>query len=486
MKRIILTLMVVCLLALGGQSFAELCTIDAVPAASLLLPAFKTDISDSDGDGTADCAGIDTLFSINNASAAPALAHVTLWTDWSWPSIDFDVFLTGYDVQSVSLCQVIGRGVLPVTADEARDPSDTISPHGGVNSDNPAWDGTFPGCEGPPPFFPFPVPALSPSLLNRVQNAHAGFEVPGLGGCTGEGLNGAGSCSGGSCPVGTIARGYVTVDNVSQCSTVFPNEVGYWVQGGNGIANNINQLWGDYFKVDPVNDFAQGDTLIHVEADASLGTGFGGPNSATGYTFYGRYFTALGGFTGADNREPLGTTWGARYLNGGAFDGGTKYTAWRDSTDDLVGTGSSYACGLCVEGAGPDWCPLNETQVVCWDEAEDAVELCFIFGGGVISPPEDPSDPVCFPLESNHIDVGVDPLDPPWDFGWCFVNLNHTCTVCFPGGAPWPPGGDGIAQSWMGVTHDALGRFSVGYSAIELTHACTTSNPIIDGDLGQP
>ncbi len=41
--------------------------------------------------------------------------------------------------------------------------------------------------------------------------------------------------------------------------------------------------------------------------------------STPGYTFYGRY----GGYpgSGADNREPLGTTWGTRYLNGGAFGG---------------------------------------------------------------------------------------------------------------------------------------------------------------------
>ncbi len=506
MKRVILTLMVICLLALGGQSFAELCTIDAVPAATLLLPHFKTDISDTDGDGTADCSGIDTLFSINNASAAPALAHVTLWTDWSWPTIDFDVFLTGYDVQSVSLCNVIGRGVLPVTADEARDPADTISPHGPPldASDNPNWDGTFPGCEGPPPFFPFPVPALGNSLLNRVQNSHAGYPVPNVGAaageacgvgscCTGQQENGAGACTNGSCPDGTIARGYVTIDNVSRCSTVFPNEPTYFVQGGLGIANNINQLWGDFFKIDPVNDFAQGDVLVHIEADADLGIGFGGPNAATGYTFYGRYVDGQGGTiadASANNREPLGTAWGARYLNGGAFDGGTKYSVWRDSTDDLPGLNNNlgYGCGLCAfgTGVGPDWCPMNETQVVCWDEKEDAVELCFIFGGGVISPPEDPSDPACFPLESNHVEVGTGDLTPPWPFGWCYLNLNHNCSTCFPGGAPWPPGGGDIAQSFVSATHDALGRFSVGYTAIELSSACSDANPIITGDLGAP
>ena len=94
MKRLVLILIVACLLALGGQSFAELCTIDAVPAATLLLPVFQTNIGDANGNGVADCAdgtGVDTLFSINNASAAPALAHVTLWTDWTfrWKSVQF-------------------------------------------------------------------------------------------------------------------------------------------------------------------------------------------------------------------------------------------------------------------------------------------------------------------------------------------------------------------------------------------------------------
>ena len=475
MKRATLILMVVSLLALGGQSFGELCTIDAVPAATLLLPNFETDISDADGDGTADCAGIDTLFSINNASAAPALAHVTLWTDWSFPTLDFDVFLTGYDVQTVSMCQVIGRGRLPVTADEQNDGADSISPHGGAFSNNPQWDGSFANCGG---VFPFPDPIVVGGLLDRVQNGHAGYPIAALGGaCVGEELNGAGSCSGGSCPAGTIARGYVTVDNVNECSTVFPNEPGYFVDGGVGIANDNNQLWGDYFKIDGVNNFAQGDNLVHIEADPQ----FNSASTPTGYTFYGRYITGLGGLTGADNREPLGTTWGVRYLNGGAFDGGTTLTVWRDSTDDQVNNNAGWACGLCENGAGPGWCPLNETQVVCWDEAEDAVELCFIFGGGVISPPEDPSDPVCFPLETNTVAVGDGALTPPWDFGWCYLNLNTNCSNCVPGG--FGANGD-IAQSYVSANHDALGRFSVGLGAIELTSACQDISPVITGDLG--
>ena len=202
MKRLVLILMVACLLALGGQSFAELCTIDAVPAATLLLPVFQVDIGDANGNGNADCldgSGIDTLFSINNASAAPALAHVTLWTDWTFPTLDFDVYLTGFDMQSVSLCQVLANGNLPVTADVQADPDDLISPS--------PWgqDTTIPSCAG---VFPFPEPIVTGGLLDRVQNGHAGYPLVSLANdCVGEELNGPGQCLGGSCPAGTMWSG---------------------------------------------------------------------------------------------------------------------------------------------------------------------------------------------------------------------------------------------------------------------------------------
>ena len=45
--------------------------------------------------------------SINNASATAVLAHVTVWSDWSVPVLDFDVYLTGYDVQTINLREVL-------------------------------------------------------------------------------------------------------------------------------------------------------------------------------------------------------------------------------------------------------------------------------------------------------------------------------------------------------------------------------------------
>jgi len=444
MKKWILFTMIACLVGLGGQSFAQLdtCAIDDVPAATLLLPYFEVDLDDPEG--------VTTLFSINNASAAPALAHVIFWTNWSAPTIDFDVFLTGYDVVTVNLRSVF-NGNIPITADEQSDPGDTISPHAGTFADNPQWDGSFPVCQNFFPFFSNPV--IGGTALDRLVNGHTGQPVNSL----------AGACLGADLG-DNVARGYVTIDSASECSLVLdPSNPEYFVDGGIGVANNNNVLWGDWFLIDPTNNFAQGDTLVHIEADASLNAN----TPPTGYTFYGRYTFPTGG----DNREPLGTTWGVRYLNGGVFDGGTDLLVWRDSTDPDVGP-AGWVCGNTF-GTGPAWFPLNELEVVAFNEEEDAVELCF-FEGGVISPPDE-EDPACFPYETGRYDFGAEPLDTPFDFGWTFLNLN------LPAGHPGIAFGSGgeLAQSYVTAVHSALGLYSVGLPAIELTDACEDVNPSI-------
>src|SRR5688572_12477538 len=111
-KKIAICLALVSLLALRGQAVAEIGTIDDVPAATLLLPYFEVDLNSTNG--------VTTLFSINNASAAAALAHVTVWTDLSVPVLDFDVYLTGFDVQTMNMRDIV-NGILPFTADDGAD-----------------------------------------------------------------------------------------------------------------------------------------------------------------------------------------------------------------------------------------------------------------------------------------------------------------------------------------------------------------------------
>ncbi len=481
MKRLALVLTLLCLLALGGQAFAELCTIDAVPAATLLVPYFEVDLAAAPGEG------VDTLFSINNASAAPGIAHVSVWSDWSQPVLDFDVFLTGYDVQSVSMYNVLVNGNLPVTADEQSDlvgspnqdaragdatstcdgTDDSCSPHGL----NPEWDGSFDGsgiavtgvadCID---IFPFFVNPLLADRLDGIQTKLTGQPIDG-------------SCYGADHGDST-ARGYITIDNVNACSLIFPNDPGYFSDGvEEGVASNINQLWGDWFIVDPANAFAQGDNLVHVEAADDFDGG------ETGYTFYRRY-TAFNG--SADNREPLGTTWATRYLNGGAFDQ-TQLIVWRDATiNDIDEAG--HTCGAAgTGGVGPAWHPLNETQVIAFNEQESWEELCDPFfgdNGPPISPPEDPDfgDPVCFPLETQRVGLGVDNLALTYSFGWMYLNLNVGLD---DGGGldDLDPGTDGtLAQSYVAANHAALGLYSVGLSAIELTSACTDADVSLFAD----
>ncbi len=439
-------------LALAGESSAELCTIDAVPAATLLLPYFEVSL---EGQHPGE---VNTLFSVNNASAAPAVAHITLWGDWSLPSIDFDIFLTGYDVQTVSLASVFNNGEVPITAHAARDVLDTISPH----KNNPAWDSApdnpanplFASCDTNLPLGTNPV--LSQGLLDRIRNGHTGQPDESFGGgCIGE-AHGDG-----------IARGYVTIDNVNECNVLFPNQDGYF---GTGLVSNVNQLWGDYFIVQW--GFAFGDSLVHIEAgDDAFDPG--------DYTFYGRY---VGGLA-TDGREPLATTWAARYFDETLFGGATDFIVWRDSKWNDPGV-AAFTCGV----GGPDWWPLNETQGVMFDEMEDAVEVCLPDdqpNNGISPPPDPEEDPTCFPIETGRYRVGgasvpgADELESPFPSGWSYLNLNHTLGVGVNAGLF----GD-IAQSWVITNLDAVDfDLSVGFPAVQLTNACSNANPLIVGSF---
>src|SRR6185295_7804914 len=195
MKRTVLCLVLLGLLALGGQAHALICTIDDVPAATLLLPYFEVDLSNPNG--------VTTLFSINNASATAILAHVVVWSDLSVPVLDFNVYLTGYDVQSISLRDIIVNGVIPRTASAAQDTGEAEpnpAPTPGAISNQGAFsqDVTFASCTGQ-----LPPPNLPASFTDHLQKALTGKASPILANrCAGQDLG------------DRIARGYVTVDTV--------------------------------------------------------------------------------------------------------------------------------------------------------------------------------------------------------------------------------------------------------------------------------
>jgi hypothetical protein len=426
-----------------------MCTLDEVPAATLLLPYFEVDLGADPG------AGVNTVFTINNALPNPALARVILWSDWSQPVLGFDIFLTGYDAQTVDLYEILAQGVFPVTADEqsdqgqadgrATDPTsscdgtvDSCSPHG----THPEWDGSFPqtaamaslSCLDIFPFFVNPL--LQGSLLEMFQDKLLGQPVEGL--CYGTDHG------------DSIARGYVTIDNVEACSLIFPFEAGYFTDGVDpGIASHVNQLWGDWSFLDPNNALTLAvDPLVHIEASDS----FDGSSTATGATFYGRYTQATGGL---DGREPLPNVWGFSYQDLGPGRV-TDLVVWRDSTANNQNFEDGFPCGS-GPGTGPDWNPLGQERVVCFDQAEEMVELC--------------TDASCFPLESQRLEFGGGELDVPWSAGWCYLETN-IADDGITGDVDFPSSGGTVAQSWVGATLRSAGIVSGGYSSVALGSSC--------------
>jgi hypothetical protein len=403
---------------------ASICTIDQVPAATLLLPYFEVDL-DNNGWGSK------TLFSINNASASAVLAHVVIWSDLSVPVLDFNVYLTGYDVQTISLFDIIVNGNLPQTASAGQDPNDTISPKGQFSQDV-----NFASCQGN-----LPIPQLPATFTAHLQAALTGQFSSLLGGC-------AGLVYG-----DRTARGYVTVDTVSNCTLRFPGDLGYFVSGGAGDATNQNVLWGDYFYIKEMLSYASGNPLVHVEASATSPE-----TSVSGqYTFYGRYVS----FTAADNREPLATEFATRFLSGGPFTGGTDLAVWRDSK---VSQGA-FKCGTL-----PSWYPLGQEAIVIFDEQEHPqVPQSF-----PVSPQPPQQGIIPFPAEAQRVSVGGAAFPVPYPFGWLFLDLN---TAVAPAGSV-PPEDPTAAQAWVSTMMQSAGRYSVGFDAIQLDSACRASHAV--------
>ncbi|HEX2223525.1 MAG TPA: hypothetical protein VHN15_04895 [Thermoanaerobaculia bacterium] len=423
MKRNVLCLALLGLLALGGQAIADICATDNVPAATLLLPYFEVALDDANG--------VQTLFSINNASATAVLAHVVVWSDLSVPVLDFNIYLTGYDVQTINLRDIFVNGVLPRTASDGQDPQDTISPQGDFSQDI-----NLASCQGQ-----LPPPNLPSTFITHLQNSLTGQSSAVLGNrCAGRNLG------------DRIARGYITVDTVNNCTLRFPGDAGYFGAGGTGDVTNQNVLWGDYFYVNSGQNFAQGETLVHIEADAT------NPETSVAgeYTFYGRYV----GWTAIDNREPLATNFAVRYINGGIFNGGTDLLVWRDSK---VNQGA-FTCPA-VAGTRPAWFPLGEEGIVIFDEQENPdVPTTFPISP---QPPDLTISP--FPAEAQRTAVNSDIFPVPFDFGWLYLNLNTAVAAAGNN----PPEDPTAAQAWVTAVMDAEGRFSVGFDAITLDDACS-------------
>jgi hypothetical protein len=192
-------------------------------------------------------------------------------------------------------------------------------------------------------------------------------------------------------------------------------------------------LWGDYFLVSSGQAFAEGETLVHIEASAT-----DPETSLPGqYTFYGRYVN----WNATDNREPLATNFEARYVNGGLFNGGTSFLVWRDSKTNQ----GPFTCPAAT-GVRPSWYPLGQESIVIFDEEEHpSVPATF-----PVSPQPPGQSLVPFPAEAQRVRVGGSALPVPFTFGWMDLDLNTVIA-----GNPNPPSDPAAAQAWVMIVMQA-------------------------------
>jgi len=407
------------------------CEITVAPAATLLLPFFDVNITA--------LAGTDetTVFTVTNVTSAPQIAHVTVWSDWAYPVLTFNVFLTGYDLQTINLHDVLVRGV--------------VAPRSPGESGFIAGSGSVPGANGSNPNFHScydmgPPATLPPELLTAVQTSLTvglynifGTTV----GCLATRVGGTHS----------HARGYITIDVVADCTSTFPTDPLYYstqILFDNVLIGDYQQLTGDA----TIGTFAKGNPMVHIRAIPEGGPAGSVPPGTTNlpYTFYDRYTPAAN--RKMDRRVPLPSTFAARWIEGNPNSFETSYKIWREGL--AVGT-QTTTCSSAALNSG-----MVVGEVIRFDQSENSFGFGFCSFPFCSLPPQLPASIVVrtstsqfFPSHSSSPDVA----------GWIYLDLNSQ-----PAGANTRP-----SQNWVVVSMAAQGRYSVDFDAAHFGNGCTAA-----------
>ena len=376
------------------------CDISMLPAATLLLPYFEV---------AAQPAGQTTLFTLVNVTNLDQIARVTLWTDYSYPVVTFNVFLTGYDVQAINLFDIIQRGIIAPDSGTGV----VIRPRGTYSDPNAAVDLT--NCQRLPG-------ALDPVYVNFMRQAFRQGSVPAIGtivpACDRVG--------------GTHenAVGYATIDVVANCGFIQPTDPAYFSQD----IRYDNVLTGDYQQVDPSGNHAQASPLVHIRAIPEGGTPASRQTSPSFVTNLERtFYDRLSAPPFSDARQPLPSSFAARWIAGGPDSFNTFFKVWRE-----VPNGPGIACATFAPNA-----TLAVADTVVFDEAEN-----------VSTADTDLTLPATSILAASPMPNGA-------VAGWTYFNLDRST-------------GDRTAlQNWVTVSMRAQNRFSVDFEASALGNGCS-------------
>jgi hypothetical protein len=396
--------------------------------------------------------------------------------------LDFNIFLTGYDVQPINLYDVIARGLIGGTtgtstaAPNARTSSGTVtnpnigttpfstSNAGTNNYGNPNFLGSVGANCAPgrlPGQLPGPLATDVRATLSTGRSTGVGISCP-LG-------SGAEAQVGGN-HGGNVAIGYVTIDVAATCSTSLPIDAGYF--SGEILFDNV--LIGDYQDVNQsatAGNYAGGNPLVHIRAIPEGGGAGQAPAGVTNlpFTFYDRYTTTAADRR-FDRRQPLPSAFAARWISGtsAAFD--TQYKIWREG---LTGSGASCASYILNSDIGIG-------EIVRFDERENASVL----GGGVIVSPPPPGQPGLPETSRTAVTSSLFPSISTTDAGgWMYLNLSNGGASA---GAPYSAARPGfgvsqttrdVSQNWVIVSMYAEGRYGVDFDAAWLGNGCSAPFP---------
>ncbi|MGK2858370.1 MAG: hypothetical protein ACSLFQ_14310, partial [Thermoanaerobaculia bacterium] len=403
------------------------CEITNSPAATLLLPYFEVDPSG---------AGENTVVAITNTSDTAIVVHTTVWTNWSFPVLDFNLYLTGYDVVTMSLRDLLVSGNIPNTGHVT-----SISPVG-VRSRTDASTAASP--------VRLIAPYNAAGLASTCASAQGGNgAVPGfLLAQIQSGLTG-GPYSAGGTPCGQVGDihdnmvGYITFDTSAVCSQSLPTDAVYY-------ATEIrweNQLTGDYIRLNDAEGVSGGNPLVHI---AAIPGGDSTPVTTLPWTFYNRYQSGIGVL---DRRVPLPFLFAGRYIEAGeAFD--TDFVIWREGVTDQVGT---LLCNTIL----PDNASFPYVELVRFDERENPTTRT---GGCQVSPCP-PNQGLSETQLININNTSIFPSDPSADNGgWVYFNLT------IPEGDPL--GWGRPSQNWVQIRMTGAARYGVDFDAAYLGNGC--------------
>ena len=396
---------------------ATVCASDASPASSLVFPFVVLDYPDADS-------AVTTIIGITNTGPDAQIVHITLWTDYGVSILDFNIVLSGYDLQTFNIRDLLVDGVLPISGDP-----EAPAVFGGVVARGPvAPESLLPSPDSPvslfdrcnsgshisvPSNYGPPIPAGTLGIfqvwLQRSQTEPRFHQ----------------SCGGGQYSLGDSFETrdvadptwmWVTADVVWTCNKMLGDDPEYWHDGPtenptwdqNGAQRFVaNVLIGDVTWVDTDTGASESGLAIHLEADRSLGdTSYNSPilNPTTGMpqSFYHTYSSPFGS---SDLREPLPTAWAFRYTSG-ALSGSTWMRVFKapSLTPDLIFPGLSGGTMLA------DDC-LAYTYYA-WDDSGNVVT-----GGPYV-------EPNLLPLYTQEVDVAN--FFIPDGYGWLLFQWPHT------------------------------------------------------------